>query len=408
MTQKMPHSAAGQMVGYLYQCEWALVELARRWFKDPEAELRMEMLDDIDILHQDTPVELVQSKHHGHAGELGLTSADLWRSINSWCDALDHLPPGRIPMLRLVTTQTISPGSLLAKLKQDTRDVDGALAALEAVASDADGAKTTRDWRARFMALSSPTRAALVGAVILDDQAPRVSEVDSTLREVVGIWKHDQQSQEILKELKGWWWAVSLEMLDHATPGRRLSVTAEELRTQIDYVFGKYTQTALPIMDSLDDLTEQEVNRYADRVFVAQLKMVGLGNRSIRAHMGEFHHAWAHRSRWVYRHHVTPGELAQFDTDLRQEWKIIFAKHADRFEAGKAGDDAEVVGENILEETLAAAHGIKLRQVDKRWIARGTLHALADNAHEELNPLGWHPNFQELLGAPDNATGPGE
>ncbi|WP_406109909.1 hypothetical protein [Kitasatospora purpeofusca] len=44
MNQKMPHSAAGQMVGYLYQCEWALVELARAWFKDPEAQLRMELL----------------------------------------------------------------------------------------------------------------------------------------------------------------------------------------------------------------------------------------------------------------------------------------------------------------------------------------------------------------------------
>ncbi|MGG8613914.1 hypothetical protein ACQ9BI_37830 [Streptomyces lividans] len=88
MTEKMPHSAAGQMLGYLYQCEWALVELAQRWFKDAEAALRMEMLDDIDLLHGSVPVELVQSKHHGGQGEIGSTSADLWRSINSWCDAL--------------------------------------------------------------------------------------------------------------------------------------------------------------------------------------------------------------------------------------------------------------------------------------------------------------------------------
>ncbi|MFE6699292.1 ABC-three component system protein [Streptomyces sp. NPDC057718] len=401
MTQKMPHSAAGQMIGYMYQCEWALVELARRWFKDPQAELRMEMLDDIDILHEESPVELVQSKHHGHHGELGLTSADLWRSINSWCDALDHVQPGQIPMLRLVTTQTVPLGSLLAKLKAEGRDVPGALAAIEAVAKDPAGATTTRPWRARFMSCSPPTRAALVGAIVLDDQAPRVSEVDSTLREVVGIWKNDKQSQEILEELKGWWWTVSHEMLDHATPGRRLTVTAEELRTQIDYVFSKYTQTALPVVDSLDDLTEQEIAQYDGHVFVTQLKLIGLGNRSIRAHIGEYHHAWAHRSRWVYRHHVTPGELAQFDTDLRQEWNLVFAKHADRFEAGKAGDDAEAVGENILDNTFGAAQDIKLRQVDKRWIARGTLHSLADNARTELNPLGWHPHFRELLRAPD-------
>ncbi|MGG9094692.1 hypothetical protein ACQ9BS_00015 [Streptomyces lividans] len=56
MTEKMPHSAAGQMLGYLYQCEWALVELAQQWFKDAEAALRMEMLDDIDLLHGSVPV----------------------------------------------------------------------------------------------------------------------------------------------------------------------------------------------------------------------------------------------------------------------------------------------------------------------------------------------------------------
>ncbi|MFD6080398.1 ABC-three component system protein [Streptomyces hydrogenans] len=408
MTQKMPHSAAGQMVGYLYQCEWALVELARRWFKDPQTELRMEMLDDIDILRQGTPVELVQSKHHGHAGELGSTSADLWRSINSWCDALEHLPAGQLPMLRLVTTQTVSPGNVLAKLRHDARDVTAALAELEAIAGDPDGAKTTLPWRSRFMACTAPTRAALVGAIVLDDSAPRVSEVDSTLREVIGIWKNDDQSQAILEELKGWWWNVSLDMLDHANPARRMSVSAEELRTQIDYVSGKYTHTALPVVDSLDDLTEQEIAQYTGHVFVEQLKLIGLGNRSIRAHIGEYHHAWAHRSRWLYHHHVTPGELTQFDSDLRQEWNLIFAKYADRFDAGKEGDDAQAVGETILDATLTAAQDIKLRQLGKRWIARGTLHALADNARNEPKPLGWHPQFEDLLKTPPRTQTKGE
>ncbi|MEU0335969.1 hypothetical protein [Streptomyces sp. NPDC006193] len=118
MTEEMPRSAGGQTLGYLYQCEWVLVELAQRWLKDAEATLRMEMLDDIDLLHGSVPVELVQSKHHGGQGEIDSTSADLWRSVNSWCDALEILGDAPLPLLRLVTTQQVSAGSLLEKLRR--------------------------------------------------------------------------------------------------------------------------------------------------------------------------------------------------------------------------------------------------------------------------------------------------
>ncbi|GGT44055.1 hypothetical protein GCM10010271_54960 [Streptomyces kurssanovii] len=410
MTEKMPHSAAGQMLGYLYQCEWALVELAQRWFKDAEAALRMEMLDDIDLLHGSVPVELVQSKHHGGQGEIGSTSADLWRSVNSWCDALEILGDAPLPLLRLVTTQRVAAGSLLEKLRADpqTRDVAAALAALEELAGDAEGPKTTRPWRERFLRCTPVVREALVGQIVVDDLAPRVSEVDSKLREVIGVWKTDQsQSREILEELKGWWWGLSKEMLDRSNPSRRATVSAEELRTKIDYVMSKYAQTSLPISDRLERLTEDEVARYQDRVFVAQLQLLKLGRRSIRFHLGEYHHAWTHRSRWLHRHYVAQSELDQFEADLRREWEQVFSRRADAFDAGEYGADAVKAGVDILEEAMAAVETLRLRpQVEKRWVARGTLHALADLATQDDDPVGWHPDFENLLSrSSDTADG---
>ncbi|WP_328678006.1 MULTISPECIES: ABC-three component system protein [unclassified Streptomyces] len=400
MTEKMPHSAAGQMLGYLYQCEWALVELARQWFKEPEAELRMEMLDDIDILHGDVPVELVQSKHHGGQGELGPTSADLWRSINSWCDALELIGDGPLPLLRLVTTQSVSSGSLLEKLRADSsvRDVPSALRALETLAGDSAGPKSTRAWRERFLRCTPVTREALVGQVVVDDLAPRVSEVDSKLREVIGVWKtHESQAQDILAELKGWWWGVSKEMLDRLGSSRP-SVSAEELRTKIDYVLSKYAQTYLPFDDRLERLTEDELSQYQDRVFVTQLRILELGRRSVRFHLGEYHHAWAHRARWLRHHYVDQDELKQFESDLRREWERVFSKYADAVEAGSYPGDVVEAGNEILDKAMAAAEGIRLRPgVDKRWVSRGTLHALADLALKDPDPVGWHPSFEDLL-----------
>ncbi|MEV7872587.1 hypothetical protein AB0P17_42255 [Streptomyces sp. NPDC088124] len=99
------------MTGYLYQCELALLELARRSWDDITVEVRMEVLDDIEFLREQTkdPHELLQSKHREKAGRLSETGKDFWRSVASWIDALstlERLSAGTMPMLRLVTTRS--------------------------------------------------------------------------------------------------------------------------------------------------------------------------------------------------------------------------------------------------------------------------------------------------------------
>lgn len=81
------------MTGYLYQCELALLELAERSWDDITVEVRMEVLDDIEFLYQDSgdPSVLLQSKHRERAGRLSETGKDFWRSVASWIDALTVL-----------------------------------------------------------------------------------------------------------------------------------------------------------------------------------------------------------------------------------------------------------------------------------------------------------------------------
>lgn len=96
-------------MGYLYQCELALLELARRSWDDNTVEVRMELLDDIEFLRHETqdPLELLQSKYREAAGQLSETGKDFWRSVT-----LDRLserqrrpisPPATHPATRLDT-----------------------------------------------------------------------------------------------------------------------------------------------------------------------------------------------------------------------------------------------------------------------------------------------------------------
>ncbi|MFD0391815.1 hypothetical protein ACFQ3Z_00205 [Streptomyces nogalater] len=121
------------MTGYLYQCELALLELAERSWDDITVEVRMEVLDDIEFLYQDSrdPFVLLQSKHRERAGRLSETGKDFWRSVASWIDALTVLgclSDGTMPLLRLATTQVAAEGTFLHQLRPAPgRSVDDAL-----------------------------------------------------------------------------------------------------------------------------------------------------------------------------------------------------------------------------------------------------------------------------------------
>lgn len=62
--QDSSHSAAGQALGYVHQCMWALVELGKRANSEPATQLRLEVLDDIEFDKAGSPYELLQTKHH--------------------------------------------------------------------------------------------------------------------------------------------------------------------------------------------------------------------------------------------------------------------------------------------------------------------------------------------------------
>lgn len=401
MTNVLVHSAAGQLSGYLYQCDRALIELARTWFKNPQAELRMECLDDIVIRHEGRPTECVQVKRHKGEGELSPTGADLWRTLNGWCDVVAAVGEGPLPLLRLVTTQRVGPDNPLAVLCHSgaERDTTGVQRLLESIAADPNAAATTASWRARFLQTAPAQRASLVGAIVLDDQAPQPARADADLQEVLGIWKDDTDHvTAMLEQVRGWWATTTRQMLDPADP-RRVSVCAAELRAVVDHLQSSYGPGRLPLNSRLEELTENEIARYADRVFVAQLTLIGAGSETQHHHIHEYHHAALHRSRWLHYHYVTEDELAAFETDIRQEHQAVASGLRDAHRLGRCEEDAEGVGRKILTASEQAVVGLALRQIDKRWIARGTLQALANLALTDTRPVGWHPDFKTLLTA---------
>src|SRR5215208_345108 len=92
------HSAAASAAGYLYQTNWALVDLLRKGQHRPDQAITLEMHDDVawtTLSGTVDPAELLQVKLHATGGGAGLgdKAVDIWKTLKVWMDRPDATDP---------------------------------------------------------------------------------------------------------------------------------------------------------------------------------------------------------------------------------------------------------------------------------------------------------------------------
>ncbi|WP_328842871.1 ABC-three component system protein [Streptomyces sp. NBC_00258] len=394
------------MTGYLYQCELALLELARHSWQDATVEVRMELLDDIEFLdpQDNTPRELLQSKHREAAGPLSETGKDFWRSVASWIDALKALSDRSetsMPLLRLVSTQIAIENTFLHQLRPGAgRDASKALARMEEVAKDEDGPDGTAKDRALFMGLTPAQRHQLVSAITVNDGAPVMSDLDSSLAKELGITPSGH-AQAALDEIKGWWYGMAVRLLERKNRDRMLpSVKAEQLMCRRDEIIGRYAGKSLPITQKLNDLTQAEISGYADRLVVTQMRWIGLPDDEVAMHLRDYHYARAQRSEWLRTFKVTPERLEEYEGELHYEWETAFRRRTRRIRDDMSEADRQCTGQEILDDTMDRVADTPLNpgSVTAPWIGKGSIHGLSDQADtaDADRAVGWHPDYGQL------------
>ncbi|MEW2573993.1 ABC-three component system protein [Streptomyces sp. NPDC047070] len=391
------------MTGYLYQCELALLELAQRSWDDITVEVRMEVLDDIEFLYEDThdPHELLQSKHRENAGRLSETGKDFWRSVASWIDALTvlgRLSVGTMPLLRMVTTQVAAEGTFLYQLRRGSeRSVADALARMEQVAQ-ADEPGTTAKDRQKFTGLTPAQRYRLVDAIEIADASPLMSDLDSSLARTLGI-RPGQHARAVLDDIKGWWYGMAVELLDRKKR-TRASVTGQELQCRLEEITDRYAGKNLPITETLRRLTVAEIDAYKSELVVTQMQWIGLKDRTIATHLRDYHYARAQRSEWLRTFKITEEGLEDYERLLWDEWDHAFTRHTDDVEEDTPAAERRAAGKRVLDETMdkVADKPARPGSTTEGWVGRGTMHSLADRARTAgaEDAVGWHPDYPDL------------
>lgn len=379
-------SAAGPALGYLAQIDYALLAALERMDEEDDFAVSVETLDDIVFHDVDTgdATEKWQSKHTvSQTASLSDASEELWKTLGNW---IAEPGDGRA---RLVLLAVAGAGPTATLLRSGVgRDIETAQNQLERTARSSTNQSNLPHYTA-FLELSAEQRRALLDRIEVFDGTFSVAEIGPLLERAVRKSTEPQRRAALVSRLRGWWHARAIAHLDAVARGLPDRIGAGELESELLELADALRDENLPI-DVLDmpEPTDQEVSE-SDRIFVAQLRLMALGSQRLRKCIYDHNRAFAQRSRWQRDQLVEVGELGRYDRELKEAWERYFVPLGD-------GDESESLDEEAIRREARDRFGALdrsdlapiRRDVREGWVARGSLHVIADRLE-----IGWHPDW---------------
>jgi hypothetical protein len=404
LNSSSPFDASQSALGYLHQCQYALL-LGLQRDEEPNLCISIEKLDDI-AFHESpsTPnvaKELLQVKHHiKRAGGLGDSSPDIWKTLRIWSEAvsqnqvdLDHAT------LCLLTTTTPTNRNAVRFLspEMNLRRSEDARSKLE-TAGAASTNDTIKEAYSVYMRLPEPQRIKLFKAMYLLDTSLMAVDLQKALGIAVRHAVEPQHRQAFVERLQGWWYQRVVVHLS-ATVNQPIPVLA--IQQQVHELRGQFQRDCLP-----DDLFNEPLPPEAtpdkdDRMFVLQLLLIDLTQHRLRIAQEDHYRAFTQRSRWVKDNMIGMDDLANLEDRLVDSWKLKFLIMKD--EVDESSDDLRLArhGLNLYQwvETEAPSQSaLWVRpQFQSAYMTRGSFHMLAD-----ILRIGWHPDYEARLSAAPN------
>lgn len=403
------------MLGYIYQCEYALYHLLDR--DKLTAQVSIETVDDVVAQDaQGSAQELLQLKLHRPVPGRSVRSIsdrheDLWKTLRVWAS---HIRKGLNPSETSFILMTTSPRSgdvesvahcLEPKGGTLRRDPQKALEKLDALANEISNDPDLSDKGAlkkgaeAFLVLSTESRIRLVNNMTIVSASPSIidlrKKIDQRLRASGSV---EEVHPRLVEGVIGWWYSVCIQHL-HGKGARPISF--EALERKIAELSQALNLAGLPRYPTEEVLNDSQIEGLRKRTFVQQILATGHRREGemIASAMLDFYKADAHRKRWVEEFRVDHAELEAFESDLRGIWSVHFGAAEIECDDCVESPDPEKVyqklGQRVLSQTLGAPAS-DLKGFNAAFLARGSYHIMANG---ERPALGWHPHWKARFNA---------
>ena len=319
------HQASEQMLGYLYQVRYALYLLLRN--REPECQMSIEKFDDVAFSNDDTPIQLIQLKHHvQHQGSLTDASTDLWRTLKVWLDIVTKSPDILNETSFLIITTAAAPADSAASLLKDdkNRDPDAAYKKLKSVCT-ASMNKAHEGYYASFLTSDENTVKRLIDKIYIIDCADNIVDIEKDILQQIRYNCRPEHEKMVYERLEGWWFKKAIEALCSNTP---VFVDQNQVRAFIVDVDHEYAFDNLPIDEQLGNLQGITFSD-SEKVLGEQLALISLGERLRQIALRDYYRAFRQRASWIRNNLLYITELEKYEQKLIDEWEHDFAEMED-------------------------------------------------------------------------------
>jgi hypothetical protein len=392
------YAAGEQGLGYIYQARLALLHLLQL---PEDTAVFLEKDDDIDFVDGDGGKSLASLKHKAVGDRLTDLSTDFWKSVNIWLARYKR--DGRAASnLRffLFTTGTVSADSFLTRLLPDHPVASGDAATLTELANAALAKSKSRligKIAAEFNELSDSEKQGFLERILILDGSPRIGDIPATINDKYLRTVRREHREFVFERLEGWWNEAVIKQLTRA---KTEGIFGYEVSDKLSAFAEEYKVDNLPITfrgkgPAADIDTEND-----PRLFVAQLREIGLSSNRIRSAILDYYRAFEQRSAWARESLLDSGEVEDYEDRLADEWSrykdVVFEKLKDH----SADDALREAGATLYtwaEFETGKIESLRIRaRVTEPYVLRGSFHILADSKPEPR--VYWHPRFLERLG----------
>jgi hypothetical protein len=328
-------------------------------------------------------------------------STDFWKSINIWLARYKR--DGRAASnLRffLLTTGTVSIDSFLARLLPDQRVASGDVATLTelAVAALAESkSKLIAPITEMFNELSDLEKQDFLERILILDGSPRIGDIPAIIRDKHMRSIRREHREFVFERLEGWWTDAVIKQL---TGAKTEGIFGYEVSDKLFSFAEEYKADNLPITFR-GKLPDDDIDTDTDpRLFVAQLREIGISSNRIRSAILDYYRAFEQRSAWARESLLVSGEVEEYEDRLADEWsryKDVACETLKDDSAEEALREAGATLYNWAEFETGKIESLRIRaRVTEPYVLRGSFHILADAA--PIPRVYWHPRFLDRLG----------
>lgn len=390
-------SAGEQGLGYIYQIRLALLQLLQY---PEDTAVHLEKDDDLDFIDDKGGKSLASLKHKAINDRLTDLSTDFWKSVNIWLARYkrDGCAKSNLRFF-LFTTGLVSSDSFLTRFlphQPVTTDDIRTLTELADAALATSASKLITPIAEAFNELNSLEKQDFLERILILDSSPRISDIPALIKDKHMRSIRREHRQFVFERLEGWWTDAVIHQLTGANPE---GIFGFELSDKLSNIAEEYKTDNLPITFR-GTAPSEEINTDTDpRLFVAQLREIGITPKRIKNAILDYYRAFSQRSAWARENLLALGEVAEYEDRLVDEWERFKDFAYEKLKNDSPEEALREAGSNLYawaEFEAGNIESLRIRaRVTEPYVLRGSFHILADGSPSPR--VYWHPKFLDRL-----------